>query len=326
MEGGGLTTGLESDELVECLRRMCLIRAFDSMLPELYTKGLIRGSSHAALGQEAVAVGACAALGTDDYITSTHRGHGHAIAKGADLRLMMAELLGRADGCCRGKGGSMHIADFSVGMLGANGIVGGGFGIAAGAALSISIRREPRVALCFFGEGAINRGAFHEVANMAAIWRLPLVLLCENNQFAMSGRVGAMTSVTDLARRADGYGFPGIGVDGMDVLAVHEAIAEAADRARGGAGPSLVIATCYRFEGHFSGDLMRYRDRAEAEPWLARDPIALLRARLAEMGVLDADAADAVAREAETAVAEALEFAKASPFPDPEAAWEDVDD
>ena len=220
----------------------------------------------------------------------------------------------------------MHIADFSVGMLGANGVVGGGFGIAAGAALSIAMRHESRVALCFFGEGAINRGAFHEVANMAAIWNLPLIFLCENNQFAMSARVGAMTSVTDLTRRADGYGFPGAGVDGMDVLAVHDAVAEAVGHARSGAGPSLVVATCYRFEGHFSGDLLRYRDRAEAEPWLARDPIALLRARLAETGVLDGDAADAVVREAEKIVAKALEYAKASPFPGSEAAWEDVDD
>jgi pyruvate dehydrogenase E1 component alpha subunit len=191
------------------LERMLLIRAFDSKLPDLYTRGLIRGSAHAAIGQEAVAVGACAALRGDDLITSTHRGHGHAIAKGADVRLMMAELLGRADGYCKGKGGSMHIADFSIGMLGANGIVGGGFGIAGGAALACQVLREDRVVLCFFGDGAINQGVFHEVTNMAALWRLPLVLLCENNQFAMSARIAEMSAVQDLALRANAYGIPG---------------------------------------------------------------------------------------------------------------------
>src|SRR5215831_5038562 len=181
------------------LRRMQLIRAFDSMLPDLYTRQLIRGSSHAAIGQEAVAVGACAALAGDDYITSTHRGHGHTIAKGGDVKRMMAELLGREVGYCRGKGGSMHIADFSIGMLGANGIVGGGFGIAGGAALSAKLRHTDQVAVCFFGDGAINQGAFHEVSNLAAIWQLPLILLCENNLFAMSGRATEMIAAPDLA-------------------------------------------------------------------------------------------------------------------------------
>ena len=219
---------------VSWLRQMALIRAFDSQLPSLYTRGLVRGSSHAAIGQEAVAVGACAAIQHADYITSTHRGHGHAIAKGADVRLMMAELLGRETGYCRGKGGSMHIADFSLNMLGANGIVGGGFGLAAGAALTAQQRGEGRVALCFFGDGAINQGSFHGVCNLAAIWSLPLVFLCENNQFAMSGRVEEMTSVPDLAVRAAAYGFPGVSIDGMDVFAVCSATEAVVLRARSG--------------------------------------------------------------------------------------------
>jgi pyruvate dehydrogenase E1 component alpha subunit len=315
---------LDPELLVEMLRRMELIRAFDSMLPMLYTQSLIRGSSHAAIGQEAVAVGACFALEPGDAITSNHRGHGHVIAKGGEVTRMMAELLGRVDGYCAGKGGSMHIADFSIGVLGANGIVGGGFGLAGGAALSASLRKQGQVVVCFFGEGALNQGAFHEVANIAAIWRLPLVLLCENNGYAMSGRVSSMTAVADLARRAEGYGIPGQTVDGMDVLAVHDAVSEAAARARAGEGPSFIAATCYRFEGHFSGDLLRYRDAEEAARWRGRDPIALFRERVVAAGVLSEEGADALAGAAQEQIAEALEFAKASPFPDPESAWDDV--
>ncbi len=303
---------------------MCLIRAFDSTLPELYTKGLSRGSSHAALGQEAVAVGACAALSADDYITSTHRGHGHAIAKGADPGRMMAEILGRSDGYCRGKGGSMHIADFAIGMLGANGIVGGGFGLAAGAALSAQLRGDGRVALCFFGDGAINQGAFHEISNLAAIWKLPLVLLCENNQFAMSARATATIAGGDLAARALAYGVPGESVDGMDVLAVRAAAERAVARARAGDGPTLVVATCYRFAGHFSGDTMAYRPRDESDPWLERDPVVAFRNVLVEQGVIDDAQADAIERDVAAAITEAIEFAKLSPLPEPDAAWEDV--
>lgn len=309
---------------VEMLRRMQLIRAFDSMLPDLYTRQLIRGSSHAAIGQEAVAVGACAALATEDYITSTHRGHGHTIAKGGDVKRMMAELLGREDGYCRGKGGSMHIADFSIGMLGANGIVGGGFGLAGGAALSAQLRGSGQVALCFFGDGAVNQGAFHEVSNLSAIWKLPLILLCENNQFAMSARVEQMVSVRDLTRRAEAYGFPGVGVDGMDVMAVHDAVAGARTRARQDEGPTLIVATCYRFVGHFSGDTQRYRTRDEIQPWLERDPIGIHQRRLVDSGVLTADAADELDQEAKRAVEAALEFAVASPWPAAEEAWEDL--
>jgi TPP-dependent pyruvate/acetoin dehydrogenase alpha subunit len=310
---------------VEMLRQMLLIRAFDGRLPDLYTRGLLRGSSHASIGQEAVAVGACSALSRDDYITSTHRGHGHAIAKGADVPRMMAELLGRESGYCRGKGGSMHIADFSVGMLGANGVVGGGFGIAAGAALSARMRGTEQVALCFFGDGAINQGSFHEVANMAAIWQLPLILLCENNQFAMSGRVEHMTAVDDLAIRATAYGFPGRTVDGMDPLPVREAVEEAVTRARAGEGPSLIVAQCYRFVGHFTGDTLSYRTDQEAQKWQERDPIQSFRASLCGEGELTEQLADELAAEAEAEVDAALAWALEQPMPSPDQAFEDTD-
>jgi len=312
------------DKLVQMLRQMMLIHAFDLVLPSLYTAQLTRGSSHAALGQEAVAVGACAALRPDDLITSTHRGHGHAIAKGADVNRMMAELLGRVDGYCHGKGGSMHIADFSIGMLGANGIVGGGFGIAGGAALSASMRKTDQVVLCFFGDGAINQGSFYEVANMAAIWKLPLVLLCENNQFAMSARPDDMISVADLAQRAAGFGFPGKTLNGMDVLAVLEGVQAAVERARSGEGPSLVVATCYRSVGHFSGDALKYRDASEANSWRSRDPILNFIDRLVLAGIVSLDDIKTFQMKATLEIQSALTFAKASPLPDPAEAWEDV--
>lgn len=317
-------TALDSRARNEMLRKMMLIRAFDSRLPKLYTQGIVRGSSHAAIGQEAVAVGTCTALRATDLITSTHRGHGHAIAKGTDVRFMMAELLGREAGYCRGKGGSMHIADFSVGMLGANGIVGGGFGIAAGAALTAQLRADQRVAVCFFGDGAINQGAFHGVANIAAIWKLPLLLVCENNRFAMSARVEDMTAVADLASRALAYNIPGHNVDGMDPLAVHDVVHAAAERARAGEGPSLIVADCYRFEGHFSGDTMAYRDKEEAEAWRLKDPIAAFRTAQLANGELTEEQAAEYESAAESAVDDALAWAKEQPLPAPEQAWEDL--
>ncbi|MEV6013281.1 thiamine pyrophosphate-dependent dehydrogenase E1 component subunit alpha [Streptomyces sp. NPDC051976] len=325
LDGSDLTeAGIDASELVEHFQLMRLIRAFDACLPELYTKGIVRGSTHAAIGQEAVAVGACAALRPLDYITSTHRGHGHTIAKGAGVRRMMAELLGRVDGYCRGRGGSMHIADFSVGMLGANGIVGGGFALAGGAALSSLLLKQDRVALCFFGEGAINQGAFHEVSNMAGIWNLPLVLVCENNHWAMSARVEEMTAGGDLAGRAAAYGFPGTSVDGMDVVAVRTEVSRAVERARSGGGPSLVVAECFRFEGHFSGDQMLYRDKADLELWRNRDPIVLLRERLLTQGLADENELATIERRCDDEVREALEWAKLSPTPDPETVADDL--
>jgi len=315
---------LSRDSLVEMLHRMAVIRAFDSMLPELYNRGLVRGSSHAAIGQEAVAVGVCAGLEPSDYITSTHRGHGHTIAKGGDIKRMMAELLGRETGYCRGKGGSMHIADFGIGMLGANGIVGGGIGIAVGAGLSAAIQKNGRVAVCFFGEGALNQGVYLEAANLAVIWRLPVVFVCENNGFAMSARVERMTAPADLTKRGECVGMSAMSVDGMDVLAVHEAAGRATATARAGGGPSLVVAECYRFKGHFTADSESYRTKEEAEPWEARDPISTFATRLVEGSVLTAEEVADLSRGAEAEVAQALESAITAPLPSVESAWEDV--
>jgi acetoin:2,6-dichlorophenolindophenol oxidoreductase subunit alpha len=321
---GALSLGLSDVRLVELLRQMLLIRAFDSRLPDLYTRGLIRGSSHAAIGQEAVAVGACAALRADDYITSTHRGHGHAIAKGADPKRMMAELFGRRNGYCHGKGGSMHIADFDVGMLGANGIVGGGFSIAAGAALSAQVLNTERVVLCFFGDGAINQGSFHGTTNLAAIWKLPVVFLCENNQFAMSGRADRMVAGRDLVRRAQSYDIPGESVDGMDVLAVYGSTKRAVDHARAGNGPSLLVANCYRFAGHFSGDTLKYRDELEARNWVQRDPVAHFKQSLLDAHLIDEDGAHRLVEDTEEIVTEAINWASEQSWPETDEAFEDL--
>jgi TPP-dependent pyruvate/acetoin dehydrogenase alpha subunit len=237
---------------------------------------------------------------------------------------MMAELLGRVDGCCHGKGGSMHIADFSIGMLGANGIVGGGIGLATGAALSAAIRGSQQVVLCFFGEGAINQGILLECGNMAALWKLPLILFCENNQFSMSTRPDDVTSTRELSLRCEGLGIPGSSVDGMDVLAVFDAISNAVQRARTGAGPSFVEAVCYRFEGHFLGDGLKYRSKDELADWRKRDPVSNWRDRLIANGILTEQDAAAITQNVEDEIAQAVDFAKASPFPDPTSVWEHV--
>ena len=315
---------LSPDQLVSMLRTMRTIRQFDLRALELYREGAMRGSTHPYIGMEAVAVGACAALRPADRITSTHRGHGHCLAKGGDPRRMMAELLGKATGYCKGKGGSMHIADVDAGILGANGIVGGGIGLATGAALAAQLAQREDVTLCFFGDGALNQGILHESANLAAIWKLPVVYICENNQYAMSARADKFTSIPDPAVRAMAYGFPGVSCDGMDALAVHRAVSEAGSRARAGAGPSLVVCTTYRFFGHHVGDPLNYRDKAEVEVWRARDPIERLQRDLIARGILSAEQAGAL----EAAVAEEIEaavaFAKASPEPEVSALMEDV--
>ena len=315
---------LAPDAAIELYRQMVRIREFETLVQIMVKMGRIRGTAHAAIGQEAVAVGTCAALRASDHITSTHRGHGHAIAKGVGVDVMMAELFGRTTGCCRGKGGSMHIADFSVGMLGANGIVGGGFGIATGAALGLRLRASDGVVVCFFGDRAINQGAFLENANYAAIHRLPVVFLCEDNGFAMSMRSERATALEELADRAGAFGFPGTTVDGMDVVATREAVEEAVARARAGHGPTLVVASCYRFSGHHVGDPEDYRDQAEVAAWRARDPIAAFRARLVDGGILAEGAADSIVAEESSLVAASVERAEAAPMPDPAEAWSDI--
>jgi TPP-dependent pyruvate/acetoin dehydrogenase alpha subunit len=315
---------LSPAQLVDMLRMMLRIRQFDQRALELYREGVMRGTTHPYIGMEAVAVGTCAALRPADRITSTHRGHGHCLAKGGDPRLMMAELLGKAAGYCKGKGGSMHIADVEAGILGANGIVGGGIGLATGAALAAKLSGGDEVAICFFGDGALNQGIFHEAANMAAIWGLPVVYVCENNQYAMSARADRFTSVPDPSVRSTGYGFPGLSCDGMDALAVYATVGGAVARARAGGGPSLVVCVTYRYLGHHVGDPLNYRDKAEVEAWRTKDPIERLRGVLAERRVLSAADADAVRAEVEREIDDAVAFAKASPEPDVSTLAEDV--
>jgi len=307
--------------------RMLTIRRFEEQAIALFERGHIRGNVHPCIGQEAVSVGVCANLRRDDYMTSTHRGHGNCLAKGADPRLMMAELLGRKTGYCKGKGGSMHIADFDGGNLGANGIVGGGFPIATGAGIGIQNRGTDQVAVCFFGDGAANQGTFHESLNLAALWKLPVLYVCENNQYALSTPLRESAGLPELSERARGYGIPGIRVDGNDVLAVYVAAGEAVRRARAGEGPTLLDCLTYRFFGHFTGDPgkgITYRSKDEMEEWLARCPIARLRRQLLAEGTLTEEAAQAVEARVETTIAAAAQFGLDSPWPSPEEAIEDV--
>jgi TPP-dependent pyruvate/acetoin dehydrogenase alpha subunit len=310
---------LDKPELVRLLRTMILIREFDELAIQLRTEGKITGAVHPYVGEEAIAAGVCAALTPSDRVTSTHRGHGHCIAKGADIARMMAELFGRVDGYCKGKGGSMHIADFSVGMLGANGIVGGGMPIACGAALAAQLDGEGGVAVCFFGDGATGEGEFHEALNMSSLWKLPLLLVCENNQMAAGNFIDATRVVPDISVHAAAYGMPGVLVDGNDVLAVHEAALEAVERARRGEGPTLLVCRTFRSLFH----AMRNAPPPETRPaellasWKERDPIAHLEGDLrAQELVTDSEVA-ALRDDVRAALAAAVRFADASPFPDP---------
>src|SRR5581483_2566683 len=256
---------LTDDQLKQALRLMLTIRHFDEQAMALYRAGEVRGTTHPYIGMEAVGVGVMMALQPTDWVTSTHRGHGHTIAKGGDVKKMMAELLGRATGYCGGKGGSMHIADLDRHMLGANGIVGGGMGLATGAALTSKLQGSGSVAVCFFGDGALNQGILHEATNLAAIWQLPVVYVCENNQYAMSARADWTVAGGQPSARAAGYGIPGIDVDGMDFLAVNQAAHQLVERARAGQGPSYLVCLTYRYHGHHAGDPLNYRDHAEVE-------------------------------------------------------------
>ena len=298
---------------LELYRTMLAIRLFEQRVSREFRTGEVPGFVHMYVGEEAVAAGVCANLDDRDYITSTHRGHGHCIAKGCDLRSMMAEIYGREDGLCKGRGGSMHIADFSRGMLGANAIVGGGIALATGAALAAQVRGSGEVAVAFFGDGAANQGVLHESLNLAAIWRLPAVYVCENNGFAESTPASYATSVPEVALRAAAYGIPGVTVDGADAVAVYEAAREAVRRARAGEGPTLLEVNTYRFMGHFEGDPDRYRDDEERDLARSRDALAALHDRLLESG----EDLDAVRAKLEAEIEAAVAFAKASPWPDP---------
>jgi len=312
------------DLLLEMYEKMVRIRHFEENAIKLFNQGLVRGPMHVYTGEEAVAVGACANLNDDDYITSTHRGHGHCIAKGVKVEKMAAELVGKATGYCKGKGGSMHIADPDIGILGANGIVAGGMGIAAGAGLSAKMRGTDQVAVCFFGDGATNEGAFHEALNMAAIWDLPVVFVCENNLYGLTGPAEEMLSVKDVAARATGYDIPGIVVDGNDVVDVYEAVGEAVKRARQGGGPSLIEAKTYRLKGHFVGDPCVYRDDEEVEMWRKKEPIKRYKEQLIENEGIEEAELDAIEAEIEAELEKAVKFAKESPEPEIEVVFEDV--
>lgn len=306
-------------------RKMVEIRIFEEHVWDVYTRGLMPGLAHLYIGEEAVAVGACAALRDEDYITSTHRGHGHCLAKGAQLDRMMAEIMGKEAGYCRGKGGSMHIADMSVGNLGANGIVGGSFGIATGAAMSAKLRKTDQVAVCFFGDGAANQGILLEAANMAVIWDLPVIYLCENNQYGEHTPYQAVTGVKEIVDRAKGFGMPGERVDGSDSVAVFDVISRAVARARKGSGPTFVEAVTYRFRGHHVGDDAGYRTKQELAWWMEnKDPIQLLGRDMIKAGLATQSQLDGIHEQVETEVLAAVEFARQAPFPAPEQALEDL--
>ncbi len=316
--------GLSPDSLREALRRMLLIRAFEEQAEQLYFQGLIHGTMHLSIGQEGSAVGSIWALRPEDYILSTHRGHGHSIAKGAKPALMMAEFLAKETGYCRGRGGSMHIADVETGNLGANGIVGGGIPLAAGVGVSIQMQKLDRVVMVFFGDGAANEGAFHESLNLASIWDLPVIYLCENNQYAMSMSVRRSMNIQDISQRACAYGIPGVSVDGNDFLAVYRAAKEAVDRARRGEGPTLIEAKTYRWKGHSRSDKQRYRTKEEVQEWQARDPIRRLAERMMAQGWLDQASFQALQEDVAREIQEAVAFAMESPEPDPATILEGV--
>jgi len=310
-------TNFSHGQLLDFYRQMVKVREFELRAINERRSGLIPGFIHSCVGQEATAVGACAALNQDDVITSTHRGHGHLVAKGGEPKYMMAELAARSTGYCGGKGGSLHMTDFDLGILGANGIVAGGIPMATGAALAFQMRGESRVALSFFGDGAVNEGAFHEAANLAGLWRLPIIFFCENNLYGEGTPQAKQAPVKDLSIRAAGYAFPGVIVDGNDVLAVYEATRAAAARARTGDGPTFIEAKTYRHRGHYEGDPMVYRDKAELEEWRRRDPIATFRQRLLDERLAVAEEIAAVEQQIQALLDEAVEFAAASPLPDP---------
>ncbi|WP_353642336.1 thiamine pyrophosphate-dependent dehydrogenase E1 component subunit alpha [Mesorhizobium sp. WSM2239] len=305
------------EQLRQVLHKMYLIRRFEEGAEECYTRGLIHGTMHLSIGQEASAMGVCMPLGNDDYITSTHRGHGHCIAKGAEVKKMFAEFFGKTTGYCKGRGGSMHIADVAKGNLGANGIVAGGIPIAVGAALSAKRMKTGKVVVSFFGDGANNEGAFHEALNMASIWKLPVVFVCENNGYGMSTSTERSTAVKNIAERAAAYSMPGVIVNGNIFSEVAEASHRAVERARVGEGPTLIESKTYRHRGHSKSDRNRYRTKEEIEDWMSnRDPITLFENELQECGIIDRKGVEAIREAVRQEIADGIQFAKDSPSPD----------
>lgn len=315
---------LTKERLIGFYKTMSTIRAFENKAVELFAAGKLPGFVHLYIGEEAAATGVCANLEEKDFITSTHRGHGHLIAKGGNVNLMMAELFGKASGYCKGKGGSMHIADVDLGILGANGIVGAGQPIATGAAFACKYKKTGAIAVCFFGDGASNRGTFHEALNLASIWNLPVLFVCENNMYGISNCQRDHMNVSDISDRSAGYGIPGITVDGNDVIAVFEAAREAVARARKGDGPSLIECKTWRHRGHFEGDPAVYKDPAEQRTWLQKDPITKLGKKLTELNYVSEEGLERIRAEVEKQIADAVQFAQESPDPRPEDVLTDV--
>jgi len=308
----------EPEFLLSLFRKMSLIRQFEERVKYLFLEGIMPGTIHQYNGQEAIAVGVCSALEADDVITSTHRPHGHAIARGIGVEAIMHELFGKATGCCRGRGGSMHIGDLDKGMVPAIAIVGGGVPVATGVALSFKMRREPRVAVCFTGDGAVNEGAFHEGVNMGAIWSLPVVYVIENNLYSASTPIAQTARVERLSDRAAAYGIPGVTIDGNDVTQMHETAREAVGRARAGEGPTLLEAMTYRITGHSRRDPAHYQPEEERKQALEREPIGRFATRLMSEGIADGAALDAIRAEIEGEIERAVQSAMAAPEPAPE--------
>jgi pyruvate dehydrogenase E1 component alpha subunit len=318
---------LTKDKLLGLYKTMQTIRLFEGRIVDLYARGLIPGLAHLYIGEEAVAAGVCATLREDDYITSTHRGHGHVIAKGAELKLMMAELFGKRTGYCKGKGGSMHIADMEAGILGANGIAGGGLPIAVGAGWSAKWRDTDQVTACFFGDGASNNGTFHESLNLASLHKLPVIFVCENNLYGISVCQTKHQPITDIATRATSYDMPGIVVDGNDVVEVYQAATKATKRARAGVGPTLLECKTYRWRGHHEGDPnqgARYRTKDEISVWMEKCPIQRLSNKILKEKIATIKKLETIDREITEVIDKAVEFAQTSEFSTVEEMYEDV--
>jgi acetoin:2,6-dichlorophenolindophenol oxidoreductase subunit alpha len=311
-----MTIALPADRLLAIYRSMLLIRQFEEQVRRLAAAGAVPGLVHLCAGQEATAVGVCAALAPDDVIASSHRGHGHCLAKGADPARLMAEILGRQAGYCRGRSGSLHVSDAANFNLGTNGIVGGGVPLATGAALSAKVRGTKQVAVCFFGDGALNQGIVFEAMNMAAIWALPVLFVCENNGYGEYTAIADVAAGASLTGRGTVFDIPSPMIDGMDVVAVHDAAAAAVARARSGGGPSFLVCNTWRYGGHHAGDKQGYKDREEVAAWEAKDPILRLARELTQAGIADQTALDDIARSIDVEVKTAVDFAKASPEPD----------
>jgi pyruvate dehydrogenase E1 component alpha subunit len=314
---------IAKEKLEEIFTKMVQTRYFEETAARLFTEGKVHGTAHFCIGEEAAGIGVCCALEKEDYMAATHRGHHQSIGKGMSLDRMMAEFLGKETGYCKGKGGCMHIADFSVGSLGANGVVGGGIPIAVGAALSQKMRKSPHITVSFFGDGATNQGSFHESVNLAAVWKLPVLFVCENNHYAMSTPIRKQMNISDLSQRAHAYGIRGVAMDGNDAIGIYLATLEAKEYVKAN-GPMLLVLNTYRLMGHSKSDANVYRTKEEIEQWKKKDPIPRMRARLLAEGIFTAAELDAIDAQAKRDVEEAVRYAESSPDPKVENVLDDV--